>query len=365
MRAVAAVLHYVEGWLPLSQGFVHAHVTRSRHRRIVVSRQPIEHLAAFPVRPRPLSLAPIDRLPAAVRPRSLTTALAALAVAGRAGVLHVHFGTRVQDVRAVVRRLRLPLVVSLHGFDATSLPRHHPTLYEPVLELVSTVIVPSRFLADRAEALGFPAERILVVPAGIDTDAFPPTPLPEGPPVVGFVGRLVEKKGIDVLAAAWPEVLARVPDARLVALGDGPLRSLLESLPATTLVEPDPHRRVDQVREVLWAATVVASPSHTGPDGDAESLLLVNLEAQAAGRPVVTTRHGGIPEFVDDGGSALVVPEADPAALAHALVRVLDDRALAARLGGAGPAVAARFDVAASVARVDDLYDRLLSLGRK
>ena len=88
---------------------------------------------------------------------------------------------------------------------------------------------------------------------------------------------------------------------------------------------------------------------------------MVNLEAQASGRPVVTTRHGGIPEYVRDGETALVVPEADPGALADALVRVVTDDALAARLGGAGPAWAARFDVAACAARHDDLYDDLLA----
>jgi glycosyltransferase involved in cell wall biosynthesis len=333
---------------------------------VVVSRERLENVAAFPVRGRPLSLAPIvDRLPPGARPTAVAAALASTATVGRLGIVHVHFGTRVQDVRGVVHRLGLPLVVSLHGFDATSLPRRQPTLYEPVLDLVAAVIVPSRFLAGQATALGFPADRISVIPAGVDTRAFVATPLPEGPPVVGFVGRLVEKKGIDVLAAAWPHVRQRRPDARLLVLGDGPLRPLLHGLPATTVVDPDPARRHDQVRDVLRAATVVVTPSRTAEDGDAESLLLVNLEAQASGRAVVTTRHGGIPEFVEEGKTALLVPEDDAPALAEALLRVLDDPVLAARLGGAGPAVAARFDVAGCVRRVDELYDRLRSRGRR
>jgi glycosyltransferase involved in cell wall biosynthesis len=116
---------------------------------------------------------------------------------------------------------------------------------------------------------------------------------------------------------------------------------------------------------VLGAASVVTTPSRTGPDGDAESLLLVNLEAQASGRPVVTTRHGGIPEFVDEGSSALLVPEGDAGALADALVRVLADRDLATRMAGAGPAVAERFEVGACTARIDDLYGVLLARGRR
>jgi glycosyltransferase involved in cell wall biosynthesis len=76
---------------------------------------------------------------------------------------------------------------------------------------------------------------------------------------------------------------------------------------------------------------------------------------------VVTTRHGGIPEFVAPGETALLVPEGDADALAEALIRVLADRELASRLGAAGPALAARFDATAMAERVDDLYDALLA----
>ena len=114
------------------------------------------------------------------------------------------------------------------------------------------------------------------------------------------------------------------------------------------------------MRDAIRRVTVVVQPSRTGPDGDAESLLLVNLEGQASGRPVITTRHGGIPEFVDDSTS-LVVEEGDADALAAALVRVLTDRSLAERLGAAGPAWASQFDVRVCTARVDDLYEAVLA----
>ena len=86
----------------------------------------------------------------------------------------------------------------------------------------------------------------------------------------------------------------------------------------------------------------------------------MNLEAQASGRAVVTTRHGGIPEFVEEGTSALVVAPGDAQELAAALISVLRDHALASRLGAAGPAVAARFSVDAAAAAVDRVYDSLL-----
>lgn len=357
---MTTVLHYVDRWLPLSQQFVHGQVCRSRHRAVVVSRRTPENLDAFPVG-RVWSLEPTVRLAPGNERRARTAALAALALAHRAAVVHVHFGYRVHDVSGIARRLRLPVVVSLHGHDATAFPREYPQHYGDVLGRVEAVVVPSRFLAARATELGAPEDRVHVIPSGVDPSFFRPCPRPSGPPVVLFVGRLVEKKGVDVLLDAWPAVRAAVPDARLRVLGYGQLAAAVTgaSGEGVDLVAPQPHWRGEQVRDELCAAAVVVTPSRTPRDGDAESLLLVNLEAQAVGRPVVTTRHGGIPEFVEEGVSAIVVPEADAVALAGALTDVLRDGALADRLGAGGPAVAAHFDVSRSVAAVDALYDQL------
>jgi glycosyltransferase involved in cell wall biosynthesis len=246
------------------------------------------------------------------------------------------------------------------------LPNRQPGHYDRLTDLVDAVIVPSQFLAHAAGDLGFPTERTHVIPAGIDTGYFVPSPVPL-PPVVAFVGRLVEKKGIDTLMRAWPAVIDAVPAARLDVVGAGPLQRLLPSGdPSVRHLAPRPQARADQVRDVIRGARVVAAPSRTSSTGDAESLLLVNLEAQASGRPVVTTRHGGIPEFVSEGESAALVDEDDADALAQALIDLLTDDDLASRLGAAGPAVAARFDVAGSVRRVDALYDELTARrGRK
>ena len=357
---MATVLHYVEHWLELSAGFVHAHVTRSRHHKVVVSHNATEHLDAFPVSP----LRRLDRLhrlvPERHWPRVRTTALTTVAAAYRAQVVHVHFGYVAGDVVPFVRARKMPLVLSLHGHDVTALVRTQPHHYDEIADVAAAVIVPSAFLRNVVLALGFEPSRVHVIPSGVDTSWFTPTAVPTRP-LVAFVGRLVEKKGIDVLLQAWPSVRESVPAATLRVLGNGPLAPLVRNAGAgVEHVVPDPRRRAEQVRDLLHDARVVATPSRTSADGDAESLLLVNLEAQASGRPVVTTRHGGIPEFVDDGGSALLVAEGDPSALAAALVRVLDDDVLATRLGQHGPDVAKPFDVARCTAAVDDLYDELI-----
>lgn len=356
------VLHSLQRWLPLSEQFVHALVSRSRYPAVVVARQALMNTEAFPYRPvRSLEFIPTGMQTRVLERRLVTLGLLAVTAPYHLGLVHHHHGYRAKDPVGLVRRRRLPYVLSLHGEDVTTYMRKWPGDLAGVLEAVDTFIVPSQFLFDRAVETGVPKERIVVIPSGVDTGFFTPAPLPVGPPVALFVGRFVEKKGLDVLLAAWPAVQSQVPDATLRLLGFGPLEHMVRSADGQVQVEPaSSARRAAQVRDAIGRSRVVVTPSRTAEDGDSESLLLVNLEAQACGRPVVSTRHGGIPEFVADGHTGLLVPEADPDALADALVRVLSDDALAAQLGGHGPKWAGQFDVGACTGRVDALYERLI-----
>lgn len=352
------VAHYIDRWLDLSAGFVAAHVNASRHAGVVISRESWRNLEAFDVRPRHTLSHLRDLAPERMKYAALRAQLGPLLSASRADLLHVHFGYGAPDVVDCVGRR--PFVLSLHGHDVTGLIREQPGHYDRVVDAVDAIVVPSKFLAAAAESAGFSADRIRVIPSGIDTELFTPAPIPDGPPVVSYVGRLVEKKGLDVLLEAWPLVIADVPDAQLRVLGDGGLAPLLaDPPPSVTHLRPDASRRHEQVRDELRRAAVVVTPSRTGRNGDAESLLLVNLEAGATGRPVVSTRHGGIPEYVDDGHTGLLVPEADPHELASAIVRLLRDPALAQSLGSNAVAHVAQWDLRRCTAKVDDLYDEL------
>jgi len=355
------VLHYTHRWLELSAGFVHDQIVNSRHHKYVLVRDRFENRQAYPYR-WVWSLASLQH-----RARTHFDNSAMLLAAGsatRAKLCHVHFAYAAPDVLDLVQRRGIPFVLSLHGHDASAWPQDHPEDFRRLTPAVSAVIVPSLFLAERATHLGFGPDRIRVIPAGIDTRWFSPgSPRSGTPNEVLFVGRLVAKKGVDVLLAAWARVAEAVPGTRLRVIGDGPMRPLVTSanIPGLVYEPPDPARRRAQVRDAMRAAAVVVTPSRTAADGDVESLLLVNLEAQACGAPVVTTDHGGIPEFVRAGRTALVVAEGEPGALAEALTTVLGDHALAVRMGREGVGWAQQFDVRRCAAKVDDLYDELLN----
>lgn len=352
-------LHFHHRWLPASEPFVWELIRHLPDPGLVVSDRVPENLDRFPFTPL-VSLRPtLDRVPHRFRQRAATAWLGQLCRRHHIDVVHAHHGYELVRVAGAARRNHLPLVVSLHGDDVYGWVDAHPDAYDGILPAAAAVIVPSRFLVERVRELGVPADRVHVIGSGIDTRAFTPSPVPADPEVV-FVGRFVEKKGLDVLAAAWPQVRSAVPGARLRILGYGPLEQIARATGADVVVSPDQGR----VRAAIRQARLVVSPSRTAVGDVAETLLMVNLEAQASGRPVVTTDHGGIPEYVSADETALVVPEADPEALADAIVRVLRDDSLAVRLGSNGPGWAGRFDVREVAGRVGSLYERVVSEGR-
>jgi colanic acid/amylovoran biosynthesis glycosyltransferase len=180
-----------------------------------------------------------------------------------------------------------------------------------------------------------------------------------------MVGRFVEKKGFEYGIEAFGRALSRGLDARLRIAGDGPLRPvyerLLGELGLGDRVEFLGVLRHDEVLEAMREADVLLLPSVTARNGDREGNPTVLKEACALGLPVVATRHAGIPEAVEDGVSALLVPERDAAALADRLALLLGDAELRARLGGAARERMIRdFDIRRITAGVEALYDEVV-----
>lgn len=178
-----------------------------------------------------------------------------------------------------------------------------------------------------------------------------------GPPTLAVAGRLVRQKGIDVLLRAFAMVRARVPGARLLVAGEGPERAALERLTLELGIASAVSMLGYQadLGSALAGAWVQAVPSRWS-----ESFGLVAAEAMMRGTAVVASRTGGLPEIVQDGETGRLVPPGDPAALAEALVELLQDRGRAESLGKRGRERAlAAFDEAAWIERFVALYESL------
>src|SRR5437773_5921353 len=206
---------------------------------------------------------------------------------------------------------------------------------------VDCFIAASEAIRRMLVADGVPAARTVTVHEGIDVDhvrAAPPVNvheafwLPHHAPVVGNVAALVPHKGQRHLVEAAHLVVREMPDVRFVILGEGELRDHLERQVREHHLEKHvllPGFRTD-VLGCIKGFDLFAMSSVT--EGLGTSL----LDAMACARPIVATRAGGIPEIVEDGISALLVPPRDHRAMAAAIVRLLKDAPLRRRLGDAG-----------------------------
>ncbi|MGH3744236.1 MAG: glycosyltransferase, partial [Mycobacteriales bacterium] len=304
-----------------------------------------------------------------LRRAPLHAALAGLAVLERAAVLHAHFGTTAQPTWRAARRLGRPFAVSLHGWDLLVAAQRPGADILDAVRAADLVVTPSRFLADAAVAGGADPAVVRVVPSGLDLSMLPfrERNVPAGPPTVTFAGRFAEKKGVLDVVRALATVHAQTPlHARFV--GHGPLESQLRSLVADLALPAEivDGRPPGTVRAALDATDLAITASRTASDGDAESLGLVNLEAQACGVPLVTVAHGGVPEAVCPAAAILVPEDGDVvASLADAVASLLATPADWPAMGRAGRAhVAARYELGSRAADLEQLWLALASGAR-
>jgi glycosyltransferase involved in cell wall biosynthesis len=268
-------------------------------------------------------------------------------------LIHAHWVLPNGPPAALVARLRgLPLVVSLHGSDIYLAERSTPLTLAAAgaLRAAGAVTACSGDLKARALRLGARADRVEVIPYGVDPDAFQPDAeaspfvraelgLPAGTPLIVTVSRLVYKKGLTYLMDAFPDILARHPNAVLVIGGYGDLREDLErhaaALGIAAQVRFPGQLARDRAAHYISAADVYVVPSIRDQGGNVDGLPNALLEGMGAARPIVASCVAGIPEVIVDGVHGLLTPERDSQALAAAIIRLLDDRALALRLGTA------------------------------
>jgi colanic acid/amylovoran biosynthesis glycosyltransferase len=289
-------------------------------------------------------------------------------------LVHAHFAEGTSAALFLSNHLNLPLIMHLRGgsevMTDSELRRH---LFElPFLayrrwlwERASLFLCVSEYIREKALRAGFPAQKLHVLYTGMKCDAFTPSlPVSEkNPNLVLYVGRLVEYKGCDYLLRAMHRVQQQRPQARLIVIGDGPVRASLERLNgelavgATFLGElPQPA-----IRPWLERARVFCGPSVTVEGGMSEAFGNVFSEAQSMGVPVVSFRHGGIPETMQEGVTGLLAPERDVELLAAHLERYLGDHAFWAHSREEGMRwVRQRFDVRSQTAKLESIYDGVI-----
>lgn len=213
---------------------------------------------------------------------------------------------------------------------------------------VDRFIAPSNFLRSKMIEGGFPSGRITWIPNFVNLDAYRPK---DGTDYFLYFGRLLYEKGLDVLI----EAVSKLDTGRLVIMGEGPREQELKALAsekAPDRVEFIGYRGGDELMRVLDGAQFVVLPSRWY-----ENLPFTIMEAFAAGKAVVASRVGGIPEMVEDGVNGCLFPVGDGEALAGCLRKMLADPGMRAEMGRRGRAKAEKlYNRAEHYRRIIEVY---------
>ncbi|HEU4643494.1 MAG TPA: glycosyltransferase [Gemmatimonadaceae bacterium] len=222
-----------------------------------------------------------------------------------------------------------------HGFDVSSiLAEEGSEAYAWLFERGDLFLPVSDYWRSRLVAVGAPPERTVVHRMGIDGARFDfkIRALSDGDATVRCISiaRLIEKKGIEYAIRAVAALRAQGLQVEYRVIGEGPLQAELEGLivelGAGSYVHLLGSRTQDAVRAELMASHIFLAPSVTAANGDMEGIPVSLMEAMATGMPVISTRHSGIPELVEDGVSGFLVPERDVPALSDILAHLARNR---------------------------------------
>ena len=254
--------------------------------------------------------------------------------------LHTHFaGMAARTAFWIGKFFGISYSLTVHANDIF-VPTNFEIGLSQILSSASAIIAVSDFAANQLRER-FPenADRICRVYNGIDCTQFEPAQF-EPPPLILSIGRLISKKGFDVLIDACALLRQGGHGFRCEIIGEGPLFAELNARidrqdlrEAVCLVGPQTQ---SEIVTRLRKATVFALPCRIDSDGAMDNLPTVIMEAMAAGLPVVSTDIGGVSEMVRDGETGMLVAQNNPAATADALTRLLSDLDLAQSFGGNG-----------------------------
>jgi colanic acid/amylovoran biosynthesis glycosyltransferase len=270
-----------------------------------------------------------------------TKALSAYLQAQHIDVVFAEFGMVGAMVTQACQLAKVPLVIHFHGADV----HHRPTvaayfdLYQKAFAYASGLISVSHDMVDALKQLGAPAGKITWCPCGVDTAAFPLIDISNNGPNFISIGRFVEKKSPASVIKAFQLVANKIPEAKLVMVGNGPLfeesQNLVKELQLENKITLTGVLKPNEIRELMASSRCFVQHSVTAQSGDKEGTPVTILEASSSGLAVVSTLHTGIKDAVINGETGYLVPEHDIEQMAERMIAIASSVDLAVKLGKA------------------------------
>jgi glycosyltransferase involved in cell wall biosynthesis len=280
-------------------------------------------------------------------------------------VVLAEYGTTAQSYLSIIKQLNLPLVVHFHGYDASvSEIIKNNNNYKDVFETARFVVVVSKKMHQDFLNLGCPDQKLIYNVCGPNDEFFYVQPNFSKQQFIA-IGRFVDKKAPYYLILAFLKVAKKFPEAKLIMAGDGQLLDICNNLVRYYKLEANVSfvgvLSPEKYREYLEESLAFVQHSVTAQNGDSEGTPVGVLEASAAGLPVISTRHAGIPDVIIHGNTGLLVAEHDVEGMAENMIKLLENPEIAKEMGAKGKInIEENFTLKRHIKILDDLIEKAI-----
>ncbi|WP_051228068.1 glycosyltransferase [Gillisia sp. JM1] len=255
-------------------------------------------------------------------------------------LVFAEYGTTGEKIVSICKALNLSLIVHFHGFDASvkSVIKQNDN-YKRVFETARFIIVVSKKMYQDLIKMGCPEIKLIYNVCGPNEKFLQVKPNFNKLQFIS-IGRFVNKKAPYYLILSFIKVLDKYPEAKLIMAGEGELlntcKNLVDYYGLQSNIEFPGVISPDKYREYLSESLAMVQHSLTADNGDAEGTPVGILEASAAGIPVISTNHAGIPDVIINGVTGLLVEEHDVVGMAEKMIYLIDQKRIAIDLGQRG-----------------------------
>lgn len=256
-------------------------------------------------------------------------------------VVLAEFGPVGAEVIPVCKKLEIPLIVHFHGFDAyvDHILKEYYLQYQEMFKYAKAIVVVSRHMERQLVSLGASPQKVIYNCYGPSVDFFDNVPDFNSLNFIA-VGRFVDKKAPYLTLSAFKQFLEKFPEAKLTMVGDGPLLFTCKNLSESWGISDKVHFvgavSHNETRKIYQSAYCFLQHSITADNGDSEGTPVGILEAQAAGIPVIATKHAGIVDVILPNETGYMVDEGDVNAMANFMEKLAIDKVLAKEIGMKG-----------------------------